>query len=168
MGGISHRYTGISRDRTAPGRGPGSCQIEPLARPPKQTRRRTPAAGRASGGACGGLSPSGGTTLTLSDLKKVRLGTIIIKLHKSARFGRIFLKKANRERDSNQETVDDLETVDAHVPGHVRTIVRREHQAPTHARTSDESTKRTVHIQQLGSHPLSLAGWQGPAKRFAN
>ena len=42
----------------------------------RQARRRTPAAGRASGGACGGLSPSGGTTLTLSALKKVRLGRI--------------------------------------------------------------------------------------------
>ena len=61
-----------------------------------------------------------------------------------------------------------LETVDAHAPGHVRTNVRREHQAPTHARSSEESTERTVHIQQWGSHPLSLAGWQGPAKLFAN
>ena len=61
--------------------------------------------------------------------------------------------KATEKRNSN------LETVDAHAPGHVRTIVRREHEAPTHARTSEESTKRTVHIQQWGSHPLSLAGW---------
>ncbi len=61
-----------------------------------------------------------------------------------------------------------LETVDAHAPGHVRTNVRREHQAPTDARSSEESTEGTVHIQQWGSHPLSLAGWQGPAKLFAN
>jgi hypothetical protein len=91
------------------------------------------------------------------------------KLHKSAHI-RIF-KKQTEKRTSILETVDDLETVDAHapgLPGHVRTIVRRVHQAPTHARTSEESTKRTVHIQQWGSHPLSLAGWQGPAKRFAN
>ena len=59
-----------------------------------------------------------------------------------------------------------LETVDP--TGHVRTNVRREHQARAHVRTSEESTKRTVHIQQWGSHPLSLAGWQGPAKLFAN
>ena len=61
-----------------------------------------------------------------------------------------------------------LETADAHAPGHVRTNVRREHQAPTHARSSEESTERTVHIQQWGSHPLSLAGGQGPANLFAN
>ena len=48
---------------------------------------------------------------------------------------------------------------------HARTNVRRDHQARTHVRTPEESTKRTVHIQQWGSHPLSLAGWQGPAKR---
>ena len=71
-------------------------------------------------------------------------------------------KKQTNRANSN------LETVDAHAPGHERTNVRREHQAPTHARTSGESTKRTVHIQQWGSHPLSLAGWQGPAKRSAN
>jgi hypothetical protein len=80
---------------------------------------------------------------------------------KSAQKCRISIK-SNTKRNCN------LETVDAHAPGHERTIVRREHQAPTHARTSGESTKRTVHIQQWGSHPLSLAGWQGPAKRFAN
>ncbi len=66
------------------------------------------------------------------------------KLHKVAdRRGRAsaavshFGQKANRERNSNRETVD------AHAPGHVRTNVRREHQAPRHARTSEESTKRT-------------------------
>ena len=48
---------------------------------------------------------------------------------------------------------------------HARTNVRREHQARTHVRTSKESTKRTVHIQQWGSFPLSLAGWQGLARR---
>ena len=50
---------------------------------------------------------------------------------------------------------------------HARASVRREHQARTHVRTSEESTKRTVHIQQWGSHPLSLAGRArpGPAKR---
>jgi hypothetical protein len=37
-----------------------------------------------------------------------------------------------------------------------------------HVPTSEESTKRTVRIQQWGSHPLSLAGWQGPARLFAN
>ena len=72
------------------------------------------------------------------------------------------------ESKANREAEPQPETVDAHAPGHERTNVRSEHQAPTHARTSGESTKRTVHIQQWGSHPLSLAGWQGPAKLFAN
>ena len=68
------------------------------------------------------------------------------------------------------------DTVDSHAPGyartnvritqnHARTNARREHQARTHVRISEKSTKRTVHIHQWGSHPLSLAGWQGPAKR---
>ncbi len=66
------------------------------------------------------------------------------------------------------------DTVDAHAPGHARTNVRREHQARTHVRTSEESAKRTVHIQQWGSHPLSLAGRARPRKticklkRFVN
>ena len=71
-------------------------------------------------------------------------------------------RKQTEKRNSN------LETVVAHAPGHERTNVRREHQAPTHAQTSEQSTKCTAHIQQWGSRPLSLASWQGPAKRFAN
>ena len=57
---------------------------------------------------------------------------------------------------------------------HARTNVRREHHARTHVRTSEESTERTVHIQQWGSHPLSLAGRARPRKticklkRFVN
>ena len=73
-------------------------------------------------------------------------------------------EEANREAALQLEASLQLETA----PGHLRTAtnVRREHQA--HTPSSEESTKRTVHIQQWGSHPLSLAGWQGPAKRFAN
>jgi hypothetical protein len=58
---------------------------------------------------------------------------------------RIRNQKANREAHYIQ-----LETVDAHAPGHVRTIVRREHQARTHVRTSEESSKRTC------AHPAGI------------
>ena len=75
------------------------------------------------------------------------------------------MHKSASESKRKPEAELQLETVDVHAPGHVHTKVRREHQARTHVRTSEESTKRTVHIQQWGSHPLSLAGWQGPAKR---
>ena len=41
------------------------------------------------------------------------------------------------------------DTVDAHAPGHACTTVRREHQARTHVRTSEESTRR------LCAHPAA-------------
>jgi hypothetical protein len=95
-------------------------------------------------------------------LKTNKFGTKVAASNKNV------AQNARRNQKQTEAYYIQLETVDAHAPGHVRTNVRREHQAPTHARSSEESTERTVHIQQWGSHPLSLAGWQGPAKLFAN
>ena len=78
-------------------------------------------------------------------------------------------QKANREAYYIQ-----LETVDAHAPDHVRTIVRREHQARTHVRTSEESTKRTCAHPAVGITSTELGGLARPRKaickrnRFVN
>ena len=66
--------------------------------------------------------------------------------------------KQTEKRNSN------LETVDAHAPGHERTNVRREHQAPTHARTSGESTKRTCAHPAVGITSTEPGGLARPRK----
>ncbi len=86
-------------------------------------------------------------------------------------------KKAKKQRSAPAlSLLIQLETVDAHAPGHVRTIVslRREHQARTHVRTSEESTKRTCAHPAAGITSTELGGLARPRKaickrnRFVN